>query len=70
MMQGMVLGESEKSSRRAIYRIGDPFFRFWFRVVAPHRATLASAANGTRLATWTRVRDALVAETWEPPCPW
>lgn len=61
-------GESEKSSRRAIYRIGDPFFRFWFRVVAPHRAALASAAHGTRLALWSRVRDALAAEIWECLC--
>jgi AAA+ ATPase superfamily predicted ATPase len=61
-------GESEKSSRRAIYRISDPFFRFWFHVVAPHRATLASAPHGARLAVWHRLKDALEAETWEALC--
>ena len=35
-------GESEKKSRRSLYKIGDPFFRLWFRVVAPNRATLAT----------------------------
>jgi hypothetical protein len=61
-------GESEKSSRRTIYRMADPFFRFWFRVVAPHRAALASAPHGSRLAVWHRLKDALVAETWETLC--
>ncbi|MCX6537849.1 MAG: ATP-binding protein [Acidobacteria bacterium] len=61
-------GRSEKSSRRTIYRIADPFFRFWFHVVAPHRATLASAPHGARLAVWQRLKDALEAETWETLC--
>jgi hypothetical protein len=61
-------GESEKSSRRAIYRIADPFFRFWFHVIAPHRAALASAPPGARLAVWQRLKDALEAETWETLC--
>lgn len=61
-------GESGKSSRRGLYRIGDPFVRFWFRVVAPQRAALASAASGARLALWTRHRDSLAAETWEALC--
>jgi hypothetical protein len=62
-------GQSEQGSRRTIYRIADPFFRFWFRVVAPHRAALASAPHGgARLALWQRLRDALEAETWETLC--
>jgi AAA+ ATPase superfamily predicted ATPase len=61
-------GESEKSSRRAIYRMSDPFFRLWFHVVAPHRAMLASAARGSRMAAWKRLQGALVAETWEALC--
>ncbi|HSS79007.1 MAG TPA: ATP-binding protein, partial [Thermoanaerobaculia bacterium] len=35
-------GEPEKASRRSLYKIDDPFFRLWFRVVAPHRGQLAS----------------------------
>ena len=42
-------GESEKKSRRSLYKIDDPFTRLWFRVVAPNRATLAAGtpARGT-----------------------
>lgn len=61
-------GESEKASRRALYRMSDPFFRFWFQVVAPRRAALASSEAATRLAAWTRLRNGLVAETWESLC--
>jgi hypothetical protein len=64
----VAFGESDKSTRRALYRIGDPFVRFWFRVVAPQRAALASAAAIARLALWTRHRESLVAETWEALC--
>jgi len=61
-------GESEKSSRRALYRISDPFVRFWFRVVAPQRAALASASAAARLALWSRHADALTADAWEALC--
>ena len=61
-------GESEKTTRRALYRMSDPFFRFWFHVVAPHRAALASADAASRLVVWTRLREGLFAETWEALC--
>jgi len=74
-LQGMGLierqlpyGESEKSSKRACYRIHDPFFRFWFKTVAPHRALLAAARPSSRRALWHRLCGALVAETWEDLC--
>jgi DNA-binding transcriptional ArsR family regulator len=61
-------GEPEKAGRRTLYRISDPFFRFWFRVVAPHRTALATAARKSRLSFWTARRPALVSETWEDLC--
>ena len=33
-------GESVRSSRRSLYRIADPFLRFWFRFVEPNRSQL------------------------------
>jgi AAA+ ATPase superfamily predicted ATPase len=33
--------ENPARTRRAIYRIADPYFRFWFRFIAPHRAQIA-----------------------------
>ena len=61
-------GESEKTGRRAIYRINDPFFGFWFRVVAPHRAELAGATPPARLELWARLREGLFADAWENLC--
>jgi AAA+ ATPase superfamily predicted ATPase len=61
-------GETEKSSKRALYRMSDPFCAFWFRVVAPHRGFLASASPAARKQIWTQAKPALVAHTWEVLC--
>ncbi len=61
-------GESEKSSKQAIYRIADPFFRFWFSVVAPHQARLAGSPEETRLLLWQTRRPELESECWEEVC--
>jgi hypothetical protein len=61
-------GESERSSKRSLYRISDPFFRLWFRVVAPNKAVLTEAPADTRKVVWLRSRAVLVAETWEELC--
>lgn len=61
-------GETEKESRRSLYRLADPFFRLWFRVVAPHRGTLASGNRKSRLTLLARFWEALAAEAWEELC--
>jgi AAA+ ATPase superfamily predicted ATPase len=61
-------GESEKSGKRSLYKIADPLFRCWFRVVAPHRALLAQASPAVRLRLWRDVRLPLFAEAWEELC--
>lgn len=61
-------GETEKESRRSLYKIDDPFFRFWFRVVAPHRGPLASGTRRTRRAWLARFWEDLAAQTWEDLC--
>jgi uncharacterized protein len=61
-------GESEKRSRRSLYRISDPFTRLWFRVVAPHRAELVSGTRETRLSVLGNHWDHLVAAAWEDTC--
>ncbi|MEW6742225.1 MAG: DUF234 domain-containing protein [Planctomycetota bacterium] len=60
-------GESERS-RRSLYRMNDPFFRLWFRVVAPHRAYLASNDRRARRLLLDRYWGDLVAESWEELC--
>lgn len=61
-------GEEERSSKRALYKIADPFFRLWFRVVAPHRAQLASGTPAARRQLLARHWTALCAEGWEELC--
>ena len=61
-------GSSPKSGKRSLYRIDDPFMRFWFRVVAPHRSALAEAPRETRLRFWHRYQSGLEAHAWEELC--
>lgn len=61
-------GEDEKSSKRALYKIADPFFRLWFRVVAPYRAQLASGTPAARRQLLARFWDGLCAQAWEELC--
>lgn len=68
VVRELPFGEPERGGKRSLYRIADPFFRLWFRVVAPHRALLAVA---TRQARTKLLRDhlpRLLAETWEELC--
>lgn len=61
-------GESERQSRRSLYRIADPFFRLWFEVVGPHRAQLAVGSRSHRLELLDRLWPRLAAEAWEELC--
>jgi hypothetical protein len=61
-------GESEKKSRRSLYKLDDPFFRLWFRAVAPHRAQLAAGSRQARAALLSRFWNGLVAQAWEDVC--
>lgn len=61
-------GESEKGSKRALYKIADPFFRLWFRVVAPFRAQLASGTAAARRQILARFWESLCAQSWEELC--
>jgi AAA+ ATPase superfamily predicted ATPase len=60
--------ETEKASKRALYRICDPFSAFWFRVIAPHRGLLAGASRDARRHLWKQAKPALVARAWEALC--
>lgn len=58
-------GEPERGGKRSLYRIDDPFFRLWFRVVSAQRALLAGARPEARRALLDRHWPALVSATWE-----
>jgi len=61
-------GESERKTKKSLYRIADPFFRLWFRVVAPHRSVLSSSRTSARISLLERYYPHLVAATWEDLC--
>jgi uncharacterized protein len=61
-------GEPERSTKRAIYRLADPFARLWFGLVADKRAFLTRATPELRL-TWFDARSPqLDAASWEDLC--
>jgi len=61
-------GEPARTSKKSLYRIDDPFFRLWFRVVAANRAVLASAPSRSRLALLDKYYSHLVGAAWEDLC--
>lgn len=61
-------GDSEKSGKRALYIIGDPFLRLWFRIVGPHRALLAQAPAPVRQSLYAKNRPQLMGAAWEELC--
>ena len=61
-------GEPERSTKRALYRLSDPFLRLWFSLVAPKRALLAQVPKKARLALFDAREPHLVAACWEELC--
>jgi hypothetical protein len=61
-------GEPERSTKRALYRLSDPFLRMWFSLVAPKRALLAQASRAARLALFDERVLHLDAASWEELC--
>jgi uncharacterized protein len=58
-------GTPSASAKRSLYKIADPFFRLWFRVVAPNRGFLANAPTQARMKLWGRAKPSLSAAVWE-----
>ena len=58
-------GESEKNSKKSLYRLSDPFCRFWFRVLATRRSVFDSAPETVRMAIWRQHAPHGFATTWE-----
>ena len=61
-------GESPRSSKRSLYRIDDPFFRLWFRLVAPARGLLVSGTRASRARWLAKHWPGLLAAAWEDLC--
>ena len=61
-------GQSEKRSKKSVYKLADPFLRLWFRAVAPHRGALSGASKAVRRKLLRNVWPQLRAEAWEELC--
>ncbi len=61
-------GEPERSTKRALYRLADPFLRVWFSIVAPKRALLAQVTRKARLALFDARAPHLDSASWEELC--
>lgn len=61
-------GASERSSKRTLYKMADPFLRLWFRVVASRRALLATASPQGRRRVFTGLAQGLLAQEFEALC--
>ena len=67
-------GEDPKKTRRALYRLNDPFLRFYFRFVLPYESSLAQGITREAVHDWHRDRQGFFAACWEELCrasvPW
>ena len=58
-------GENPRNSKRSLYRLQDPFLRFYFRFVLPYESSLAQGAYGAAQHAWRGARAQHVAACWE-----
>jgi len=58
-------GTLERDAKRSLYRLKDPFLRFWFRFVAPNRSRLEARLVEPVLEAVERDFPHHVSQTWE-----
>lgn len=61
-------GEPPRQTKRSLYCLADPFFRLWFRVVAPQRGFLAVATPRQRKALLATHFPALIGSAFQELC--
>lgn len=61
-------GAHETHSKKTLYKIKDPFIRFWFQVVAPRRSELAQRTTDSRNLWLGEILPKLFSITWEELC--
>ncbi len=68
VLREIPFGEDASNSKKALYKIGDPFVRFWFEVVASRRSFLAQATSSFRCQLLKKALPSLFSITWEELC--
>jgi AAA+ ATPase superfamily predicted ATPase len=61
-------GSEEHHSKRTLYKIKDPFVKFWFDIVASRRSHFAQATPHNRQQWLNENLDYLFSNTWEEIC--
>lgn len=61
-------GADEHNSKRTLYKIKDPFIRFWFKVVAPQRSFLTQARTAQRRIYLKQSIQQIFSLAWEDLC--
>jgi hypothetical protein len=61
-------GEAERTSKKALYKLADPFLRLWFTLIAPKRSLLAQIPKQARLQLLDGVFPRLASVAWEELC--
>ena len=61
-------GENEKSSKKSLYKIGDPFMNFYFRFIAPNRSLIEIGRILPILSDLDKHFSDYVGNYWETLC--
>jgi uncharacterized protein len=61
-------GSDEHNTKRTLYKIKDPFIRFWFDAVAQRRSYFAQAKAASRKEWLKRNLTPFFSKTWEDIC--
>ena len=61
-------GTAPESSKKTLYKIKDPFLRFWFKVVASRRSLFSQVSVSVRYQWLKEGLPSLFATTWEELC--
>lgn len=61
-------GESIKNSKKSLYKISDPFLRFYFHYVVPNRSAIESEKSDTIISEIRKSFNDYVSLQWERCC--
>ncbi len=61
-------GTNPENSKKTLYKIKDPFLRFWFRIVASKRSLFSQVSEQTRYLWLKEGLQYLFSITWEELC--
>ncbi|MBF8263759.1 MAG: hypothetical protein HW387_1424 [Parachlamydiales bacterium] len=61
-------GTDPENSKKTLYKIKDPFLRFWFKIVASRRSLFSQVSTSVRYQWLKEGLGGLFATTWEELC--